>query len=291
MALFDTIQQLLMGGANAGLAERGINNVQAFGQAQQQGLQNLTNTIRSDLTFKPYTVTSATGSFTGGPEGGSSTLSPELQQMMQRLQEGAGMFYNRGLQDTGARASEITAQMEAALAPQRERERLALEQRLLGQGRLGVSTAAYGGTPEQLALAKAIEEQRAANAVNARSQAMNEQLQNMNIGGNLFNLSFVPQNQNLATMSAFSPFAELATRGQQQKAITTAELGQAGLNASTASEALANQLRTQQLQSLSDLLLGSQNTGAGLLSSIFNSGNTAPALGDLADWQRAILNR
>ena len=291
MTLFDTILPLLMGGANAGLAERGINNVQTFGQAQQQGLKNLTDTVRSDLTFKPYTVTSATGSFTGGPEGGTSTLSPDLQQMMSRLQEGAGMFYNRGLADTGDRAAQITAQMEAALAPQRERERLALEQRLLGQGRLGVSTAAYGGTPEQLALAKAMEEQRAVNAVNARNQAMNEQLQNMNIGGSLFNLSFVPQQEQLRAAGAFSPYAELATRGQQQKALTTAELGQAGLTAATASEALANQLRTQQLQSLSDLLLGSQSTGAGLLSSLFNSGSSAPDLGELADWQRAILNR
>jgi len=172
MALSDTLLNLLQGGANLGLMEKFIGDVRTAGTQQQQGINSLMNTVRSDLTFKPYTVTSATGGFTTGPEGGSSTLAPELQQMMSRLQEGAGMFYNRGLADTGDRAAQITAQMEAALAPQRERERLALEERLLGQGRLGVSTAAYGGTPEQLALSKAIEEQRAVNAVNARNQAM-----------------------------------------------------------------------------------------------------------------------
>lgn len=278
MALLDNINwlNLLQGGANLGLVEKGIGDVRASGANVQSNLSNLTNQLRSDLTFKPYTVTSATGGFSAGPEGATSTLSPELQQYMQRLQEGAGMFYNRTLADTGTRAADITAQMEAALAPQRERDRLALEQRLLGQGRLGVSTAAYGGTPEQLALAKAVEEQRAANAVNARGQAMNEQLQNYNIGQGMFGLSFMPQQQNLAAAAAGVPFAELLNRANQQRAVTTGELGAAGITAASNTEQQANMLRLAQLQGLSDMLLGSQNAGAGLLSSLFgqsSSGN------------------
>lgn len=274
-------------GANLGLAEKYIGDVRSSGNSLQSELQNLTNTIRSDLTFKPYTITSATGSFNAGPEGSSSSLSPELQQMMQRLQEGAGLFYNRGLADTGQRANDITAQLEAAVAPQRQREQLALEQRLLGQGRLGVSTAAYGGTPEQLALAKAIEEQRATNALTGRQQALSEQMQNFNIGEGLFNLSFTPQNQNLAAIQALTPFAELATRGQQQKAVSTAELGSAGLVAQSNAENMANALRLQQLNSLANIFLG----GNGLLSSIFNKGSsTATPSANTDSISKAVLS-
>lgn len=274
--LFSSIpwMNLLQGGANLGLIEKGISDVRAAGQAQQQGINALTNQIRSDMQFKPYTVTSATGSFATGPEGATSTLSPEMQQAMNKLQEGAGMFYNRTLMDTGARANEITQQMEAALAPQRERDRLALEERLLSQGRLGVSTAQYGGSPEQFALAKAVEEQRAMNALNARQQAMGEQLQNYNIGQSMFGLSFLPQQQNLAASQFGVPFAELLNRANLQRGITTGELGTAGIAAQTQSDQMANMLRLAQLQSLSDMFLGSQSSGAGLLGSLLSGGGT-----------------
>lgn len=287
MALLDNINwlSLLQGGANLGLVEKGIGDVRQSGQDIQAGLGTLSNQLRSDLTFKPYTVTSTTGGFSAGPEGATSTLSPELQQMMSKLQEGAGMFYNRSLQDTGGRSTEIMNQMEAAMAPQRERERLALEERLLGQGRLGVQTAAYGGTPEQLALSKAIEEQRSANALSSRSQAMGEQLQNYNIGQSMFGQSFVPQQQNLLAANAGVPFAELLNRANQQRAVTSAELGAAGLTAASNTDQQANMLRLAQLQGLSDMLLGSQSGGAGLLSSIFSSGG-----GKEADFQK-ILNQ
>jgi hypothetical protein len=212
--------------------------------------------------------------------------------MMSKLQEGAGMFYNRSLQDTGGRSTEIMNQMEAAMAPQRERERLALEERLLGQGRLGVQTAAYGGTPEQLALSKAIEEQRSANALSSRNQAMGEQLQNYNIGQSMFGQSFVPQQQNLLAAGAGVPFAELLNRANQQRAVTSAELGAAGINAGTQSEQMANYLRLAQLQGLSNMFLGSQETGAGLLSSLFGSKSSPLTSSDVMNsdsaYKRAI---
>ena len=38
------------------------------------------------------------------------------------------------------------------MSPEEERQRLEMEQRMAAQGRLGVRTAQFGGTPEQLAL-------------------------------------------------------------------------------------------------------------------------------------------
>ena len=52
------------------------------------------------------------------------------------------------------RQGDIYESIRATQRPEEQRQNLALEERLLGQGRLGISTDAYGGTPEQLAMAK-----------------------------------------------------------------------------------------------------------------------------------------
>jgi len=68
-------------------------------------------------------------------------------------------------------ANKLFEQQQAMRTPEQERQALALENRLRAQGRLGTSTAAYGGTPEQLAMAKAVQEQQAADAFNSMTQA------------------------------------------------------------------------------------------------------------------------
>ncbi len=73
------------------------------------------------------------------------------------------------------REQEIFDRLEAMQAPERERARLALEQRLVNQGRSGVRSAMFGGTPEELAQAKAIEEQKSRNVLGAMDQARAEQ--------------------------------------------------------------------------------------------------------------------
>lgn len=73
-----------------------------------------------------------------------------------------------------AREQALFEQLEATQAGSRERDRLALEQRLFNQGRGGVRTSMFGGTPEQLALAKAQEEARLSSAVQARTLAGQE---------------------------------------------------------------------------------------------------------------------
>jgi len=73
------------------------------------------------------------------------------------------------------REQEIFNQLQAVQAPQQERDRLAMEQRLFNQGRGGVQTSQYGGTPEQFALSKAQEEARLGASVQARQLANQEQ--------------------------------------------------------------------------------------------------------------------
>jgi hypothetical protein len=68
-------------------------------------------------------------------------------------------------------ANQLFQQQQAMRTPEQQRQQLELENRLRAQGRLGTSTAAYGGTPEQLAMAKAMQEQQAADAFNSMTQA------------------------------------------------------------------------------------------------------------------------
>jgi hypothetical protein len=87
----------------------------------------------------------------------------------QYLAAGGGM-----LSSPTAGAEDIYNQIRATQSPEEERQRLALENRLAAQGRLGVSTAAYGGTPEQLAMEKAQAEAR--NAASLQAIGMADQL-------------------------------------------------------------------------------------------------------------------
>lgn len=87
------------------------------------------------------------------------------QDLMSILQGGRG----------AGREQDIFNQLQAVQQPSQERDRLALEQRLFNQGRGGVQTSMYGGTPEQFALSKAQEEARLGASVQARQLANQEQ--------------------------------------------------------------------------------------------------------------------
>jgi hypothetical protein len=117
------------------------------------------------LEFQPYTVTSATGGqfgMTQDPTTGEMQyqlqLSPEEQALYEQQLGRAGMFFEQASTPVADREQEVYQRMRAAMSPEEERQRLALEQRLAAQGRLGVTTGMFGGTPEALTLAKAQEE-------------------------------------------------------------------------------------------------------------------------------------
>jgi hypothetical protein len=80
-----------------------------------------------------------------------------------------------GAMDRAAREEQVYGQLRALQTPEEERERLALEQRLAAQGRTGVRTAQFGGTPEQLARAKAQAEAQNQASLMAMQQSGAEQ--------------------------------------------------------------------------------------------------------------------
>ena len=126
-------------------------------------------------------------------------------------------------------ANTLFQQQQAMRTPEQQRQQLALENRLRAQGRLGTTTAAYGGTPEQLAMAKAVQEQQAADAFNSMTQA--EQI------------AAAQQNRALGLGSATSTLAQ-AQQALRQGDVATAQ----GLfNIGSAAAQLPQQMQGQNI--------------------------------------------
>jgi hypothetical protein len=99
---------------------------------------------------------------------------PRQQALLSR----ADTAFSRAGVDPSIAQAEIYNQMRAAQRPEEERQSLALEERMLAQGRGGIRSAAYGGSsPELLAQETARQEAMARANLGARSQAMQEQQQ------------------------------------------------------------------------------------------------------------------
>lgn len=192
---------------------------------------------------------------TGGLEVGM-TLSPQEQAMQQQLFGGAGDFFGQAQMPTATREQAIFERMRAAQRPEEERQRLALEERLAGQGRLGVSSAAYGGaTPEMLAMATAQEEARNRAMLGAMQQAQAEQAQQAGLGQQFLGASYLPQAQLLAAAQPAQRMAEL----QQQ-----AQLYGTGLFGETALSGIESRLLAEQARA--NLLGG---IGSNILAGLF----------------------
>ena len=186
--------------------------------------------------FRPFTVTTATGGQFGtqvDPTTGQFTttlgLSPQEQAMQQQLFGGAGQFFEQAQAPRTTREQEIFDRIRAVQSPEEQRQRLALEERLAAQGRLGVQTAQYGGTPEQLAMAKAQEEAQNMAALQAMQQAQAEQLQQANLGQQMLGLSYLPQGQLLAATQPSQQLASQQAALQQYGAGLFGETAMSGL--------------------------------------------------------------
>ncbi len=273
--VFKTIAGLLGGGLGAELAERGYDKLEDIGKRGYEGLVGLdanTGEILRDaegnptglaqqlderLEFQPYTVTSATGGQFGmmqDPETGQMTYNLQTsgpEQALQQAQlERAGMFFGQAATPTAQREQEVYERMRAAMSPEEERQRLALEQRLAAQGRLGVRTDMFGGTPEALAMEKAQAEARNQAILNAMQFAGEEQQRQAQLGTGMLAAGYVPQAQ---LLSALEPGMTAAER--QRQAVSE----QAGAYGETYASGL---------QALLSAGLGQADIAAGLGSSI-----------------------
>lgn len=203
--------------------------------------------------FRGYSVTGPTGGGNIDAQGNVNVnLNPMGNQIQNSSQQASQMLQGRAMGDTAQREADVYERIRATQRPEEERAALELENRLFAQGRGGVSTAAYGGTPEQLALAKANAEARNSASLGAIQQSQAEQLQNANLSSQFLRDSYTPQ---AAAMN-------LMGLGNQTQAIASTDRRQA---AGLFSDALMGGIETDLAARMGQAnLMG--NLGSGLLT-------------------------
>jgi hypothetical protein len=128
--------------------------------------------------------------------------------------------------------------------PEEERQRLELEQRLFAQGRGGVQTAQYGGTPEQLAMAKAQAEAQNQAGLMAMQQAGTEEQAALNRALSLSGQAgqFAGMSSDLQSASQ-QRGAQLAQLGMSSEQIQS-QLASEGLSRASGAAGVSGQLAT-----------------------------------------------
>ena len=204
--------------------------------------------------FTPFTVKTASGGQTAVGAGGGyeQTLGANEQALQNALMQQA-----QGLAgQTTPTAQSLFANMQTAQQGATDRARLELENRLAAQGRLGVGTAMYGGTPEQLALEKALQEQTSQNFLSAQQlapQLAGQQLSNI---GTALGTSYIPQQQQLTALGAASPFAQISQAASQGQSEALYKGGIAGLESQIGGAGTVSSLEGQRVNALADALSG-----------------------------------
>jgi hypothetical protein len=236
--------------------------------------------------------------------GGFGAGIPDVSGIQQQALGGVGGFLTGAMAPMAQREADVYERIRATQRPEEQRQQLALEERLAAQGRTGLRTAQFGGSPEQLALAQAQEEAKARASLAALEQAQAEQLQQMGLAESMFGLGgraaalpaslqagqlgnigaamelqYLPEQQLLASLTPAISLADIAGVGQRQGAGLMAEAGISGLEDILQAETV----RSQNLRDIYSTILGAQanqqaaNTAAatntGLFSSIGNIGN------------------
>ena len=266
-------QALAQGTQGLGVIGTGMGAIDAFGnKALAQGTAGLSG-IGAGMGGMQTAANQAIASGTAGMRGigtGMQDLAGLRGQYGAAATQAAGMLGG----STTDIANTLFQQQQAMRTPEQQRQQLALENRLRAQGRLGTTTAAYGGTPEQLAMAKAVQEQQAADAFNSMSQAeqmaASQQARALGLGsatadmaGTISNLTNEQQNRALGMLSAgvnVNQAISGLTNEQQARAL---ELSNAGLS----SKQIASQLINEQQSRATNLAsqgISAQQAASGL---------------------------
>ena len=274
---------LLTGKAYGRLSDIGQQALLGFTQdgVDVPGALDLAQMQLEQTEFKPFTVTTATGAGFGtrvdpvtGEVKTTMGLSPDELAMQRQLLGGASGFFTGATQDPSVREEELYGQIRAATEADERMERLGLEERLAAQGRLGVRTAQFGGTPEQLAMERAQQQAMAQARLGAAQQARQEQVQQAALGQQFLGAGYVPQQQLLAATQPSQQLAALQQQAQLQGAGLFGEAAMSGLEA----RLIAEQARAN--------LLG--QIGTGLLSGAFTPQQTSPAESAIGNFIRQL---
>tara|TARA_R100001530_G_scaffold134083_1_gene108349 strand:+ start:165 stop:1463 length:1299 start_codon:yes stop_codon:yes gene_type:complete len=246
------------------LGRQGIEGARQVGAEGLAMSQQLGEEAANRAEFQPFTVTTGTGNVRTTPEGGISVGLTRGQEDLrdQLLSQAQGLFGKVGV-DPAVAQQELYEQMRAVQRPEEERKRLALEERMLSQGRMGLSSAAYGGSsPELLAQAQAEQEAMAKANLGAREQAMAEQKQSLLGAAGLLEGGYQPQREVLNALAQGNVTAGLADIGRRSGADLYGQMGAKGIESYLQGAELASRLEQQQMSGMMDTVLGTEPTSA-----------------------------
>ena len=238
---FNRAASLGLGATGLAFAKDAYDDIGQLGREAYEGLageEGLAQELRGMMEFQPYTVTSATGGQFGmmqDPETGQMTYqldaSPEERAFQEQALTDASSFFTEARTPIAQREQAVYDRMRAAMSPEEERQRLALEQRMAAQGRSGVRTAQFGGTPEQLTLAKAQEEARNSAMLSAMQFAGQEQQRQAQLGTGMLAAGYVPQSQLLNALQPGMAASERRRQAMSEQAGAYGETYTSGLEA------------------------------------------------------------
>lgn len=266
--MLDKFAGLLGLGAGVAGVATAYDDLRDIGAQAKTEAEALAGQILPMSQFRPFTVTSATGGqfgvtpqidpTTGAVTGVSAGLdiSPEEQALQGMLMGQSQQFLGQAGLPMGQREADVYGRIRAVQSPEEERQRLALEERLAQQGRLGVRTSMFGGTPEALAMEKAQAEARNQASLMAMQQAQAEQAQAQQMGLAALGGAYVPQAQMLNVQQAAQLYPQLQ---QQAQLFGTGQFGETRMTGIEA-QLIAEQARANLIGGL----------GTGLLGGLFN---------------------
>ena len=282
MSLINAVGQLATAKEAYDLPQSAIDAARAAGEGFKTGAAELATQAGAATEFQPFSVRTATGGGTDVTAGGdvTQTLGTSQQAIAENL---------LGQAQTASGQAPVTAQslfdqMQAMRSGETERQRLALENRLAAQGRLGVQTGAFGGTPEAFALEKALQEQQSQDLLQAMQlapQLQGQQLQNIQ---GMLSGAFMPEQQQLATLQAVTPIQSLVQSARQGESQALTNLGMAGLEAQAGAETGVANIEAARARAFGDALQGLFAIGEGKNESIADK-----ALDQLPDWLKGVF--
>ena len=292
-----------------GLGIDALNELRGLGKEAQTEALRIGQQAQQDTEFKPFSISTGFGGVQTDPTGGfTTTLSPQQQALQGQLAGitggltggfGAGAPDVSGIQGQAfggiqgllqqaqggiaGREQSVYDRIRATQMPEEQRNQIALNEQLAAQGRTGLRTAQFGGSPEQFAMEKAraesmnqaslmsinqAEQQRTNDLAQATGMfGLGTQAAGLGTGlqqgqlGNIqaaLGLQYMPEQQLLASMTPGISLADIAGVGQREGAGLFAEAGAAGLEANLG----AQQNRAEGLAGLYNSLINSQGQAA-----------------------------
>lgn len=257
------------------LSEGAIESLKQMGPALGARAAEVGTGAAQAAEFEPFAVTTGLGTTQVGAGGG---FTQELTPQGQQIQEGMLAQALGAMPTTQVTPEQLYSQIQAMRAPGIERQRLALENRLAAQGRLGLQSGMFGGTsPELMALEESLRQQESADMLSALTQAGALTGQNLQNVAGMLGIGYTPQTQALATLTPAAQLANIAQSGRLGESEALYKGGIAGLETEAAGITGAATLESARVRALADALAS---------AFMVQSGDSA---GDVPDWLKNII--